>query len=200
MRKLDPSGLWRMLRDPEATASIEQADAVLSKFALDLHRYCREERRPDECHRTLTFIRSFVTAPCQWAQGGAKCNGLHAYLSGIAAGFIDGELELVRLGLQFPKSFVHKGRNHAPLAGWKGTQADLLEMHSPVHKMGKMLKPDGEPMAYSDVIDFLYYAYGVEVSGPYDRKTKLLTRIKGGAPFLEQMIQVYLDEVDEKLK
>jgi hypothetical protein len=61
------------------------------------------------------------------------------------------------------------------------------------------VKPDtGEPMAYSDLIDFIKDTYGVDISQPYGRKTELLTRIKGGAPFLEKLIAVYLEEVEDK--
>ena len=200
MENLDKSGLWRMLRDPEATASIEQADRTLGRFAIDLHQFCREEPEPEELYRSLIFFRSMITAPCDWAQGEAKRNGLPAYLSGVAANIIDGELDLVKLEMQFPKAFVSKRKVAVPLAGWNGTQNELLELHRPLHKMGHMLKPDGKPMAFSDVIVFLLHAYGVDVSGPYDRKTKLLTRAKGGAPFLERIRKVFLDEVEEKTK
>ena len=199
-KQLDPSGLWKMLRDPQATASVEQADAVLSKFALDLHRYCRRERRPDERFRTLIFVRSFVIAPCEWAQGQEKQNGLHTYLSDIAARFIDGELELVRLEMQFPKSFIYKDKDRSPLAGWKGKLSELLELHTPVQLAGKISRADGESMSYADLIAFLRDAYGVDVSQPYGRKSGLLNRAKGGAPFLEAMIKIYLDEADAKHK
>ena len=200
MKDLDKSGLWKMLRDPKATASIEQADLTLLKFANGLHQFCREEPEPDERFRSLVFFRSMITAPCDWAQGEAKHNGLPAYLSGVAAQIIDGELELVKLEMQFPSAFLCKRKVATPLAGWDGTQNELLEMHRPLHKMGKMLKPDGKPMAYSDVIVFLLNAYGVEIAGAYDRNSKLLTRVKRGAPFLEKVLQVFLEEVDEKLK
>ena len=53
-----------MLRDPEATASIEQADRTLGRFAIDLHQFCREEPEPEELYRSLVFFRSMITAPC----------------------------------------------------------------------------------------------------------------------------------------
>ena len=200
MEKLDSSGLWRMLRDPEATASIEQADLTLGKFAIDLHSYCRSEEELEERYRSLIFFRSLITAPCEWAQGEAKCNGLPAYLSRVAANIIDGELDLAKLAMQFPRAFVRKKKVRTPLAGWNGTQSELLEMHTPLQELEKILKPNGEPMVFADIIDFLFDVYGVEISQPYGRKTDVLTRAKGGAPFIEKMLDAYLKKVEDKNK
>lgn len=197
MENLDKSGLWAMLRDPDTTCNIEQADTIIGKFAIDLHNYCRDEDDPAERYRSLVFFRSFLAAPQEWAHGGSKKNGLSDYLSGLAVNIIDGELALLAMELDHSTRF--KKKQHKPLAGWAGTQAELIEMHTPIQIAGKILKQDGEQMAYADVIEFLENAYGIHITQPYSRKTGLLNRTKGGAPFLEKMMKVYLDKVEQAM-
>jgi hypothetical protein len=113
-----------------------------------------------------------------------------------AVALIDCELEIVRMELEYPERFV-VSTPPAPLAKWNGTIAELLELVVPVHFAGKLLKPSGEPMAYSDIISLINNLFGVEISKPYDRKTKLLSRKKGGTPFLDMLITVYLAEIEK---
>lgn len=194
MKNFDKSELWSVLHDPEATASIALADATLDKFTDELHNYCREEEDLAERHRTLTFARGFLSSPHDGAQDGK----FSSYLSDVAVRFIDGELELLKLELEYPARFVKK--SPPPLAIWNGTIADLLELLTPVQLAGKLLKPSHEPMAYADIIRFIGDVFGIRVAQPYKRKTDLLNRVKGGAPFLEKLIAIYLGKVENVYK
>jgi hypothetical protein len=109
---------------------------------------------------------------------------------------IDCETEIVRMELKYPHRFVASAPL-APLAKWNGTIAELLELAVPIHFAGKLLKPSGEPMAYSDVISLIGNLFGIEIAKPYDRKTNLLSRKKGRTPFLDMLTAVYLAEVEK---
>ena len=198
MKKLDKSGMFSMLRNPDAITSISQADDVLSKFANELHDYCRREKNLAERYRTLMFTRSFLASPHGWMRGEEKIMRLLSYISGVAVNVIDGELELLKMELEHPERFVKKIL--PPLAIWNGTIADLLELLTTVQLTGKLLKPSQEPMTYADVISFIRDVFGIHVAQPYKRKTELLTRVKGGAPFLEKLIVIYLNKVKDIYK
>lgn len=197
MKNLEQSGLWAMLRNPETTAGIAQADAALNEFAIELHRFCRDEKDLAERHHTLTFARGLLTAP---REHGQKQTELSEHLSGVAAALIEGELEILKMELEHPERFVSKNQPPAPLALWNGTIADLLELLTAVHLAGKLLKPTYEPMTYADVISFIRNVFGLRVDRPYDRKSKLLARSKGGAPFLAKLTAVYLGKVEDAHK
>jgi hypothetical protein len=98
--------------------------------------------------------------------------------------------------LEYPERFVASIPS-APLAKWNGTIAELLELAVPIHFAGKLLKPSGELMAYSDVISLIGNLFGIEIFKPYDRKTNLLSRKKGGTPFLDRLIALYLAETEK---
>ncbi len=199
MKNSDQSGLWMMLCDPEVTVGIEHADAVFEKFATKLHRYCREEKDLAERHRTLTFTRGFITTP-QRARDYAAPNGLVDYISDMATGLIDGERDILKMELEHPERFVNQNKPPAPLALWSGTGAELLEVFTSIHLTGKLLKPTYEPMPFSDVITLIRDVFGVSIARPYDRKTKMFTRAKGGAPFLEKLTSIYLGKVEDVFK
>ncbi len=199
MKNFDQSGLWNILRDPEATVGVEQADDVLGKFATELHRYCREEKDLAERHRTLTLARSFIIAP-QGFRYAAAPNGVSDYISSTAMGIIDGELDILKMELEHPKRFVNQNKSPAPLALWTGTGTELLEVFTSIHLTGKLLKPTYEPMPFSDVITLIRDVFGASIARPYDRKTKMFTRTKGGAPFLERLTAIYLRKVEDVFK
>lgn len=81
MKKFDYLGLWSMLRNPDATAGIAQADAVLDEFVQELTGYCRGEKDLAERTRTLRFTRCFLTTANGRSHNGAgkKCDCPTAY-------------------------------------------------------------------------------------------------------------------------
>ncbi len=112
-----------------------------------------------------------------------------------AVSAIDCELEIVGMELAHPERFVRPER-HSPLAKWIGTISELLEMAVSVHCAGKIAKPTGEPMAYSDVVTLIENVFGLQISRPYERKSKLLSRKKDETPFLHKLISVFRTEVE----
>ena len=67
---------------------------------------------------------------------------------------IECELKIVEMEVEHPERFVHQER-HGPFAKWNGSIAELLELVIPVLYAGKLAKPTGEPMVYSDVITLI---------------------------------------------
>ncbi len=116
--------------------------------------------------------------------------------SAVAA--IDCELKIVEMELAHPERFVRPERQ-SPLAKWNGSISELLEMAIPVHCSGKIAKPTGEQMAYSDVVALIENVFGQQISRPYERKSKLLARKKDETPFLHKLISVFRTEVEKSL-
>lgn len=52
-------------------------------------------------------------------------------------------------------------------------------------------------MAYSDVISLVENIFGLTVSRPYERKSKLFMRKKDETPFLNRLITVFRSEVEK---
>lgn len=100
--------------------------------------------------------------------------------------------------LAHPERFVQPER-HSPLAKWNGTISELLEITVSVLCSGKMAKPTGEPMAYSDAVALIESVFGLRISRPYERKSKLLARKKDETPFLRKLISVFRAEVEKSL-
>jgi hypothetical protein len=200
MKTFGHTGLWRMLDDPKsATDGSAKADmdAILAEFASEVTDYVHGEKHIDERCRTIEFEHGKLIAVSKLPDLAEA--GIHLLpLIERAIAFLDREIDIAKMDFEHPERFVYRDKVTAPLARWNGTIAELLELYTPVQMMGKLLKPDtGEPMSYSDLIVFLKDTYGVDVLQPYGRKSKLLTRSKGGAPFLEKMIRIYLEKVED---
>lgn len=100
--------------------------------------------------------------------------------------------------LEYPDQF-EPIQSNGPLAKWKGTIAELLEYLIPLQIAGKLLKLSGEPMAYSDTIKLVESIYGITITAPYDRKTRLFSRKKSETPFLDNMRRVFVEAVEKTL-
>ena len=119
MNKFDQFGLWwSMLRDPKAIESVAMADAALCKFAVELNRYCRTETVLAERSQSLTFAKGVLSAPHEWTHEGEEAEGLILYISDVAVELIDGELEILKMELEFPERFCEAPVDRPPLAKW----------------------------------------------------------------------------------
>ena len=98
--------------------------------------------------------------------------------------------------LEYPERFISQAPK-APSVKWLGSIAELLELAIPVFCAGKIAKPTGEPMAYSDVVALIEEIFGITVSRPYERKTKLFNRKKSETPFLNKLITIFRLEVEK---
>jgi hypothetical protein len=99
--------------------------------------------------------------------------------------------------LEHPERFVRADNAPTPLAKWNGTIAELLELSVSVHGAGLIGKSTGEPMAYSDIISLVENIFGLTISRPYERKSKLFMRKKDETPFLNRLITVFHSEVEK---
>lgn len=55
----------------------------------------------------------------------------------------------------------------------------------------------GEPLSYTDAVKLVEQIFGITISSPYDRKTKLLSRKKNDMPFLDKMRVVFRVEAEK---
>lgn len=54
-----------------------------------------------------------------------------------------------------------------------------------------------EPLSYTDAVKLVEQIFGITISSPYDRKTKLLSRKKNDMPFLDKMRVVFRVEAEK---
>lgn len=79
---------------------------------------------------------------------------------------------------------------------WR-TIAELLEYTIPLQIAGRLSANSGEPMSYTDTVKLVERIFGITISAPYDRKTKLLSRKKNDTPFLDKMRIVFREEAEK---
>ena len=176
-----------MLRDPEATTSVERADAALCKFAIALNRFCRNEKALAKRSHSLTFAKGVLSAPHEWTHEGKVAEGLDLYISSIAVELIDGELDVLQLEVEFPERFCEAPTDRPPLAQWNGKIIELIEYHMPLQISGIISMPSGAEMTYADLIRFLEAIYGITISNAHDRKSEVVSRAKP-TTFIEKML------------
>ena len=98
--------------------------------------------------------------------------------------------------LEHPERFISFPDDNTPLARWNGTIAELLEYTIPLQIAGRLSANSGEPMSYTDTVKLVERIFGITISAPYDRKTKLLSRKKNDTPFLDKMRIVFREEAE----
>jgi hypothetical protein len=118
---------------------------------------------------------------------------------------IDCELDIVKMELEYPERFTPIATPTTtspptPLAKWNGTIAELLENAIPAQVAGKLSKPTGELMTYAEAVEFVETVFGLTITAPYDRRTKLLARKKNGTPFLDKMRLILMAEIEKMYK
>lgn len=131
------------------------------------------------------------------AQGSRGKNTLLSKILLRGAYFIDCELDLVRMELEHPERFISFPDDNTPLARWNGTIAELLEYTIPLQIAGRLSANSGEPLSYTDTVKLVERIFGITISAPYDRKTKLLSRKKSDTPFLDKMRIVFREEAEK---
>jgi hypothetical protein len=202
MKKFDHTGLWAVFRIPEKATAGLNADAALSEFAEELYDYRREEKDLAQRIRTLNYARSELRIRLKYRRNGAGKNVpvpavFKKILNHDALALIDCELEIIQVELKYPERFILLPVDPAPLVRWNGSIAELLELAISVYYAGKFLKPSGESMAYSDIIALVERIFGITISRPYERKSKIFSRQKSKTPFLQKLIAVFRMEVEK---
>lgn len=99
--------------------------------------------------------------------------------------------------LEHPQRFLTFPVDTGALARWNGTIAELLEYIIPLQISGRLSADTGEAMSYADAVKLVERIFGISLSAPYDRKTKLLSRKKNSTPFLDKMRLVFREEVEK---
>lgn len=191
--------LWELLRSigNSSSTSLGESGVVLNDFVEELLIYCREEKNIAERTRTLMYAKSKLLAIEELLKNELDKDVLIRNLVNKAIYFIEAELDIIKMELEHPDRFISFPSDNAPLARWNGTIAELLEYIIPPQVAGRLSKPTGEPMAYSDVVKLIETVFGISVTAPYDRKTKLLSRMKNITPFLDKMRQVFREEAEK---
>ena len=105
--------------------------------------------------------------------------------------YIDSEIDLIRMELEHPERFLAFTDDNSPTLKWNGTVSELLEYLIPLQMDGKLSKPSGEVMSYTDLVKLIELVCGITIPAPYDRKTKLFSRMKNPTPFIDKMRQIF---------
>ncbi len=99
--------------------------------------------------------------------------------------------------LEHPERFLTFPDDHGPLARWNGTIAELLEYLIPLQIAGRLSANTGEPLSYAESVKMAERIFGITISAPYDRKTKLISRKKNDTPFLDKMRIAFREEAEK---
>ena len=116
-----------------------------------------------------------------------------------AVGFINDEIDIIKMELEYPERFIVFPSENPPLARWGGKISDLIEYHIGPQAAGLLQHPSGQPMSYEESIEFLEKTYGITISNAHDRRAKVLDRQKN-TTFQDEMRQVYLLEAKKRYK
>ena len=201
MRRFDNTRLWEIIRayGNSTTTMTAGLDGVLDEFVKELHTYCREEKNIAEKTRSLTYARSELS---DCLESGRLESKKYAPLRTVVKRgvyFIDGEINLIKLDLEYPERFIVFPEECPPLARWGGNINDLIEYHIGPQAAGKLLNPDGRPMNYEESIQFLEKTYGIKVPNAHDRRGRVLDRQKNTS-FMDEMRRVFLEEAKKRDK
>ena len=168
----------------------KELDEYLDEFIVELHNYCRTEKNIAERTRSLDYARSELLVA---ELGIAESDPTKLILKTIrsAVYFIECEMRIITMELEHPERFISFSDGSGPLARWNGTIAELLEYTIPLQIAGRLSANSGEPLSYTDAVKLVEQIFGITISSPYDRKTKLLSRKKNDTPFLDKMLVVF---------
>ena len=195
MKRFTDTLLWSMF-DRNAIVPAVELQAALDIFITDLHSYCRSEKNMAERTRTLNYARHEL----QPRNHVSPIRGKNVLLPKIllrAVYFIECELRIITMELEHPERFISFPDDSGPLARWNGTIAELLEYTIPLQIAGRLSANSGEPLSYTDTVKLVEQIFGITISSPYDRKTKLLSRKKNDTPFLDKMRVVFREEAEK---
>ncbi len=200
MKQFDNTELWEVLKssgDLSSGMSIEMDD-LIDKFIADVHIYCREEKDMAERGRSLNYLRGKLIVYIEDDSTDTKLCAFLRRLIRQVINFIDSEIELVKLEIEYPERFITFLDDPVPLARWNGKLAELLEYVMPLQLSGKILKPSGEPMAFTEVVRIFESLLGITIDNPNDIKMRLLARKKNVTPFIDKM-KYAIKEAAEKV-
>ena len=176
----------------------KELDEYLDEFIVELHNYCRTEKNIAERTRSLDYARSeLLVAELGIAESDpTKVFILKTIRSAVY--FIECEMRIITMELEHPERFISFSDGSGPLARWNGTIAELLEYTIPLQIAGRLSANSGEPLSYTDAVKLVEQIFGITISSPYDRKTKLLFLAKkNDTPFLDKMRVVFREEAEK---
>lgn len=198
MKRFDDIGLWKALKTYNNTDTIITGwNRLFDDFVIALHEYCRGEKNIAEKTRSLHYAKSELAVCLECKRLDLQKQTTVKNIINQAIYFIDSELNLIKLELEYPERFISFPDDNTPLARWNGTIAELLEYTIPLQIAGRLSANSGEPMSYTDTVKLVERIFGITISAPYDRKTKLLSRKKNDTPFLDKMRIVFREEAEK---
>lgn len=197
MQRFSYTKLWDILKsNDEPIGTSKELDEYLDEFIVELHNYCRAEKNIAERTRSLDYARSeLLVAELRIGESNPMTWVLKTVRSAVY--FIECEMRIITMELEHPERFISFSDGSGPLARWNGTIAELLEYTIPLQIAGRLLANSGEPLSYTDTVKLIEQIFGITISAPYDRKTKLLSRKKNDTPFLDKMRIVFREEAEK---
>ncbi len=200
MIRFNDIGLWEVLKYPHnpAPGLLVGLDSLFDDFVVQINVYCQEEKDMAERTRSLNYLRSRIVSYAEGTIRGPKMHRCIGLLARQAISFIDSEINLVRMQLEYPECFCPDSPfDFAPRAQWNGTLAQLLEIIVALAPSGLIRTLDGRQMNLVEIAGLFEEIFGLKISDLYGRKTRLLTRKKNESPFLDNLLFLYRKEVEK---
>jgi hypothetical protein len=199
MKRFDDTGLREVLKTPDSPSlgQVAEPDDLLDELIVKIHEYCREEKDMAERSRSLNYLRGKLAVYAEEDVIELKICKFLRRLIKQAIYFIDSEIDLAKMQIEYPERFITFPDDPVPLARWNGKPHELIEYIMPLQLDGKFLKPSGEPMTFIEMVRAFELFCGITVAKPHDIKMRLLTRKKNVTPFIDRM-RVILREASEK--
>jgi hypothetical protein len=197
MKRFDNTRLWEVLKTSDNPSPDPKTDPddLFDEFIAVIYNHCREEKNMAERNRSLNYVHGKLIACAEECATDAK---FLKTLLRRAILFIESEIDLAKMEVEHPERFiVFAGDNSTPLFRWNGKPHELLEYVMPLQISGKLLKPSGEPMNFSEMVKIFESMCGITVAKPHDIRMRLLTRKKNIAPFIDKM-RLVLKNASEK--
>ena len=197
MKRFNYTRLWEVLKSSgDLPRTSKELDEYLDEFIVELHNYCRTEKNIAERTRSLDYARSeLLVAELRIGESNPTTWVLKIVRSAVY--FIECEMRIITMESEHPERFISFSDGSGPLARWNGTIAELLEYTIPLQIAGRLSANSGEPLSYTDAVKLVEQIFGITISAPYDRKTKLLSRKKNDTPFLDKMRVVFREEAEK---
>lgn len=199
MKHFDDTELLEILNtcDNAKATPLATLNGILKEFLEEIHSYCREDRDIAERIRSLNYLKSKLTTYLEDKALTSKKFTVLRIIIKQAISSIDAELLIVKMDLQYPERFIEFPSDNPPLGRWNGEIIELIEYFSPLQIKGRIQKPSGEPMLFSDMVVMLEAFFGIVIVKPHDVRARILARKKNPTQFIDEM-RVALREASGK--
>lgn len=98
---------------------------------------------------------------------------------------IDAELHLLHIRVEHPELFSAKTRGVS--LHWQGSINDLVEIISALFYSKVIVDEGCAPISFLKLVNSVEGLFGVSISRPYDKRSRLEMRKKGVTPFLDKL-------------